>query len=259
MAWAAIHNADAAMVMILPSSIVQARLRDLRARIATTLPESDGRREPILNVIRSIEDKPRDDLAPVDRAQISEFYRVVGEASDLAHLNIRNYRNWLLIVSSVVTLGLVGAAIAHDQTPEFLSISEAHSHISADVAQLEAAGAIGGLLMALFALIRLQVYSGPVALPLWQALVRIPAGGAAALVGTALMQGGIINAITPQSRSGLLGYAVLFGAAPELVLRFLDRRINEATAAARPTSDPLKPVPAESPAPPGTGSNEPKK
>ena len=38
-------------------------------------------------------------------------------------------------------------------------------------------------------------------------------------------------------------YAVLFGAAPELVLRFLDREVNRVSAAARTKDDPLKAVP----------------
>lgn len=57
------------------------------------------------------------------------------------------------------------------------------------MAQIESAGAAAGLLMAIFALIRLTVFSGPVALPLWQSLVRIPAGAAAALVGAMMLQG----------------------------------------------------------------------
>lgn len=97
--------------------------------------------------------------------------------------------------------------------------------------------------MALFALIRLTVYSGPVALPLWQAMDRIPAGAAAALVGCLLLQGQVVSVLIPQARSGLLGYTVLF-AAPELVLRLLDNKVN-ATSAARPKNDPLKTVPPQ--------------
>jgi hypothetical protein len=140
--------------------------------------------------------------------------------------------------------------VAHAVNPDVLYICQATKGVcaggpGADLGQIEAAGALGGLLMALFALIRLTVYSGPVALPLWQALVRVPAGAAAALVGAFLLQGEVLSSITPQSRSGLLGYAVLFGAAPEVVLRFLDDKVNKVTAAARTENDPVTKVPAQ--------------
>ncbi len=38
---------------------------------------------------------------------------------------------------------------------------------------------------------------------------------------------------------------MLFGAAPEILLRFLDGKVNAATAAARPKNDPLKSVPPQ--------------
>ena len=246
-AWSAIHRAEAFLIMILPRETVHARLSDLRAALTTTL-KGDGRVEGYEIDLKTIEVKGVAGIGLPERERIRVIKSAIDSASDAAHLNIRNYRNWLLIVSTVVTVSLVIAAVVHSRNSEFLYIIESGSqaHRSADVAQLEVAGAVGGLLMALFALIRLQVYSGPVALPLWQALVRVPAGAAAGLVGAALIQGGTVSAIARQSRSGLIGYAVLFGAAPELVLRFLDKRVNNATSAARPSSDPLKSVPIQS-------------
>jgi hypothetical protein len=242
-AWTALHDAEAAMMMILPSETLRARLPDLRAGLSTALA-GDGRLEHYLKVLTDIEQANRGPLTREDREQIRVIKSVIDATSDAAHSNIRNYRNWLLIVSLVVTAGLLVVAIAHSADPGFLHVREAGGG-AADLAQLEAAGAVGGLLMALFALIRLTVFSGPVALPLWQALVRIPAGAAAGIAGAILLQGQILSSIAVQGRAGLLGYSVLFGAVPELLLRFLDKRVNEATAAARPKNDPLKSVPSQ--------------
>jgi hypothetical protein len=248
-AWSAIHAAEAALIMILPRATIHARLPDLRAALTTTL-QGDGRVDGYTTDLKRFEDGGVDAIGLPERERIRVIRTAISDASDAAHLNIRNYRNWLLIVSLVVIVSLIAVAIAHLADSEFLYIAEGGSspHVGADVLQLEAAGAVGGLLMALFALIRLQVYSGPVALPLWLALARVPAGAAAGLVGAVLLQGRVISSIMPQTRSGLIGYAVLFGAAPEIVLRFLDKRVNDATSAARAQSDPLKSVPHQSPA-----------
>jgi len=52
----------------------------------------------------------------------------------------------------------------------------------------------------------------------------------------------VLTSFVPQDRSGLLAYAFLFGAAPEILLRLLDNKVNAATAAARPRNDPLTTV-----------------
>jgi hypothetical protein len=255
-AWSAIHDAEAALVMILAKETIHARLSDLRAEV-TTILEGDGRVVDYVDDIRRFEAGGTNEIGTCERERIRVIESAIDSVSDAAHLNVRNYRNWLLIVSVVVSGGLIGVAVAHLLDSEVLFIGEGNppGHIGADIGHLETAGAVGGLLMALFALIRLQVYSGPVALPLWQALVRIPAGAAAGVVGAAFMQGGLLSSIRAQDRSGLLAYAVLFGAAPEIVLRFLDKRVNEATAAARPTHDPLRTVPTQrTPAPTREGA-----
>jgi hypothetical protein len=248
-AWGAIHRAEAALQMILPPEVIKARLPDLRAGLSSTLG-GDGRVDEYTRALQQLETLAPAEIGPEQRERIRAIKSAIDWTSDAAYSNIRNYRNWLLIVSVVVSAVLILVAVIHWRNSEFIYIPEAHSSgkYGADVAQIEVAGALGGLLMALFALVRLTVYSGPVALPLWQALIRIPAGATAGLVGAILLQSQLLNSIVPQSRSALLGYAVLFGAAPEILLRFLDNKVNAATAAARPTNDPLKSVPAQIPA-----------
>jgi hypothetical protein len=238
-AWAVLHEGEAALLMCQPDAVLRARIGELREGIATSL-SGDGRATGYVEVLSDLE-KSKHDLTDEDRAELREIKEAIDSTSDTAHTNVRNYRNWLLIVAGVVLACLVLAALAHGANQKFIFIPEAgKQHFGADVAQLEAAGALGGLLMAIFALVRLSVYSGPVALPMWQALVRIPSGAVAGLVGAALLQGNLFTALQPQSRSSLLAYAFLFGAAPEIVLRLLDNKVNEATAAAAPKNDPAK-------------------
>jgi hypothetical protein len=238
-AWRALHAVEAALLMVASQDSVEARLPEMRASLTTTLGESDGRVPEYTKVL---------DKSPghvdANRDKLRVIKSAIDAASDAAHSNVRNYRNWLLVVTLVVSAGLIGVAIAHAFDSEFIDIKVGKT--SADVAQLEAAGATGGLLMALFALIRLKVYSGPYALPLWQALIRVPSGAAAALVGTILLQAKLLSSFAAQTEmSALLGYATLFGAAPEILLRLLDKQVNSVSAAARTKNDPLKQVPKQ--------------
>jgi hypothetical protein len=242
-AWRALHAAESALLMVASQDSVEARLPEMRASLTTTLGESDGRVPEYSKVLDESSGH-----VDANRNKLRVIKSAIDAASDAAHSNVRNYRNWLLIVALVVTAGLIGVAIAHAFDSDFIDIKVGQA--SADVAQLEAAGATGGLLMALFALIRLKVYSGPYALPLWQALIRVPSGAAAALVGTILLQGNLLSSLAAQTdMSALLGYATLFGAAPEILLRFLDKQVNSVSAAARTKNDPLKQVPKQTTGP----------
>jgi hypothetical protein len=238
-AWHAIHAAEAMLLMIGSSDWVRARLFELQASVITTLGRDDGRVTTYANLLEKAKDEP-----DRYREQLRVIKATVDSASDEAHKNVRSYRNWLLVIGAVVGAGLLGFGFGHWANAEFLEIQA--GSFEADLGQIEFAGALGGLLMALFALIRLRVYSGPFALPLWQALIRIPAGATAALVGVYFLQGKLLSSLRSESdRTALLAYAVLFGAAPEIVLRFLDNKVNDVSAAARTKNDPLKPVSTE--------------
>jgi hypothetical protein len=103
-----------------------------------------------------------------------------------------------------------------------------------------AAGAVGGIFAGGFALRRLQAYGGPYALPLWQALLRVPFGAAGAPLRISIMQSGLITAVKPQDNSDLIPYALSFGYAPDYLLRLLDRKVNEVSESARTKNDPVR-------------------
>lgn len=249
----ALHAAEAALLMIQDAETVRAQLPELRAALATTLGPRDGR---IAEYEAALEGCAQD--VERSRQRIRVIKSAVDAASDNARGNLRNYRNWLIIIGVIALVGLVIAAIVHALQPRFLFICQAVSAADhacgpngANVAEFEGVGALGGLIAALFALRRLNVYSGPYALPLWLALLRVPAGAAGALVGVLLLQGGLVNALVPQPKGPLLASAVVFGAAPEVVLRLLDQKANSVGSAAANKSDPQKTVPAADGASPG--------
>ena len=240
-AWRSLHNADAALIMITPTATLEAQLPEIRAALSTVLGKDDGRVTEYTAALKSYQGQ-----ANGHREQIRVIKQTINAASDIAHANVRSYRNWLFGIALIVSLVLAVVGVAHAFDDSFLLIEVGKIGHNADVGQIQLAGAVGGLLTALFALIRLNVYSGPFNLPFWQALIRIPAGAAAALVGVMLLQGKLLSTFGAATRTGeLLAYAVLFGAAPDIVLRFLDNEVNKVSSAARTTNDPLKAVPQQ--------------
>ena len=251
-AWRSLHSADAALIMIAPKQAVAAAIPEIQASLNTVLGPNDGRTQDYVKMLPVIA-KDID----ANRDQLRIIRTTIDAASDVAHANLRSYRNWLLGLSAIVTCALAGVAVAHALDSSFIVVPVESKGQAADLGQVEAAGGVGGLLTALFALIRLKVYSGPFALPFWQAVIRIPSGAAAALVGTVLLQANLLPAFqSPSTTSGLLAYAVLFGAAPEIVLRFLDTQINKVSDAARTKDDPLKDVPAQSTTTPAADTSQ---
>ncbi len=243
-AWRALHAADQALLMIQDDDTFNARLPELQASVSANILDTERAAAYTERLKLSIgSPKP-----PGLRAAARVIKQAVDSASDVAHSDMRNYRNWLSISAALLCAGCALIGIVHAANPEFLEICQAKVVAtgqvagciadSADIVELELAGAFGGLVAAFFALSRLKVYSGPYALPLWQAAIRVPAGSAAGVSGVLLLQSDLLSTMTPQSGHKLVAWAVLFGYAPDLLLRFLDKKVNEVSATARTKSDP---------------------
>jgi hypothetical protein len=215
-----LHSAGKTLLMLESSEAVRGQLPDLRASLLIAITPDDPRRDAFLREL---------DLAEPDvdlhRARIAEIKSVVDAASDSAIVLLRGYRNMLAAVAAIVTIILVAVALIHEASPRFLSLCESTivCGSAASVGEVEAAGALGGLLVGVLALGRLIILSVPVSLAAWLSLIRVPIGAAAGLIGALLVQGRVVNLLAAQPKATVLAYAVLFGAASELVVRGLDR------------------------------------
>jgi hypothetical protein len=85
-----------------------------------------------------------------------------------------------------------------------------------------------------------RAYGGPYALPLWQAILCVPFGAAAALLRMSIMQSGLITAVRPQDNGDRIRCALLFGYAPGCLVRLLDGKVNEVSESARTRNDPVR-------------------
>lgn len=242
MAWRSLHAADAALLMIEDDAVVLARLPEIKASIEANLPPDDGR---VDEYGKFLDGCGTDDLA-ASRSKIRTIKTAADSAQDAALGNLRTYRNWLWVVGTVLSAALVLVAWLHLLDNSFFKLCASATGAngactsSVNLAEIEVAGALGGLVGAVFALNRLKAYGGPYSLPLWQALLRIPSGAAGALVGIFIMQSGVISNLAPQPANTLVTYALVFGYAPDLLLRLLDQKVNSVSESARTKNDPLR-------------------
>lgn len=182
-----------------------------------------------------------------DREVLRNVLRAVNSRTDLAHGNVRVFRNILILLTVVLTLFLALIAVVAWIDPGLFSVCgpagpsgssatttqttgplcpHGTAPQSADVLMVELLGALGGLLSAVFFLKGLQAVRGPYGLPLAQGVLKVPTGAAVALVGIWIVQRGVLGFLTPQAGDKIIAYAILFGFAQQALTNALDSRAS---------------------------------
>jgi hypothetical protein len=108
--------------------------------------------------------------------------------------------------------------------------------------EIEVAGTIGGLVAALFTITRLGGFAGAYRLPAYQALIRVPAGALIGLAAAILIQAQFVGVLKAQTGLSLLAYALVFGYAPEPLLRLMDQKATSVLGKAQSRNDPARPA-----------------
>lgn len=267
-AWRALNAAEQELLMLLPAAVIHERIPGIRAALRNMIPPGDPRLGRYTADLDALETRPRqgarDRIArwwtgvprvprcsEADRSCLRSIKRDIDDAGDAAHEKVRTFRNVVFVFGTLLSVFLVAVAIAHAGNPRFFRICEAPPSSAsqsvaaadtcnnyADVATIEALGALGGLLAALLVLARLDTVTGAYNLAIYPAALRIPAGAITALFGVFVLQGGALGAFATQDNKSLLAYAALFGYSPDLLLRLIDKRANGVLDQARVKQDP---------------------
>lgn len=264
-AWLAVHAAEVHLTLAEPEDAVRAELPALEAKIRAHFRKSDPAATAWIEALKKARE-PATPPTPVDRYLVREVKESLFTLSDGDHARIRSFRNILVLAAALVALATLVMALPatsdwiplcqpaeastsangtngdeSSATPNEESSGEteeededdgAHGENQQDdclldrVWQAELLGALGGLAAALAGIRRLRGFRNPYNLPLVQALLKIPSGALTGLLGVVLMQGGIVF-LEPQSGGALVAYAVIFGAAQDVVTRLIDRQAGE--------------------------------
>jgi hypothetical protein len=246
-AWSALHNASQRLLMIQTTDEVKARLGEIDAALRSNLKADDPRLKPASDRLGALGEVSADELDHA-RSEIRQYLQTADSASDAAYANVRSFRNLLIFIGGFVSMALLAVAIVHALAPDFLDLSgpapaKGMSRPDAvEVWETEVAGTIGGLVAALFTITRLGGFADAYRLPAYQALIRIPAGALIGLVAAILLQAQFIDVLKPQYGLSLLAYALVFGYAPEPLLRYIDQRAQKVLGQAQSKNDPGRPA-----------------
>jgi hypothetical protein len=116
---------------------------------------------------------------------------------------------------------------------------------------IELLGMVGAALAAAFALRNIRGTSTPYEVPVALALLKVPAGALTAFVGLMFVRAAFVPGLTAlDSQNQILGYAILFGYAQQLITGLVDKQgqtlLNDSSP--RDQTQPTEPT-ASPPAP----------
>ena len=164
------------------------------------------------------------------------IYERATDVSDNLQAEARSLRNALMTASVAIFIVLVVAGVAHLIEPEALRLCVSGGSRTAcplggaphpfDVFVVELAGILGGLLSIVIPLVTGERIKTPYRVFNQQLILKTLAGAATAVGGILLIAGSVIDTIKLESTASILGYAVLFGFAQQIVTGGIDRRAD---------------------------------
>jgi hypothetical protein len=256
-------NLDAAEVHLFrlaPPSVLIPALPSIEATVNRYLPKDDPRRQAVDRIAAQrrekddgqlLTDSDRDNLISAQHAANSQRRR------DL--IRLRTFRNllWggvLVFLAIAVVLGVIGSksptTIPLCFTPESdgmvtvvcprqetpvgevapgsdLDPEIANTVSTDDVWLVELLGLLGAALTGAAALRNLASNSTPYAVPVTLALFKLPTGAVTAVIGLVLMRADFVPGLSALDTSAqILGWAVVFGIAQQLVTQFADSQAS---------------------------------
>jgi hypothetical protein len=237
-AWRAVHRAQATLYTL----YLEDELVPQAERVEAMLAELPGQAEPMKSVTKLIsqmssQSRPGEPK-PVTKPEtmLRGIYERATDVSDNLQREARGLRNAMMTASLAIFLVLLTIGIAHAIDPDIVRLcasAEGHacplgrSKDRLDVLALVLVGALGGLLSAVIPLATGEPIKTPYRVFNQQLILKILAGAASAVGGIILLTGGVITTIKLDTTTAILGYALFFGFAQQVVTGMVDRRAND--------------------------------
>lgn len=242
--WANIHQAEVALLRLMPDEELPWWGSDVLARAMQHLGKQDPRRAKLQEHLRHQDGK----LTPQDRTLAVITLQAANISAQQEKVRLRSFRNTLLVSTAVmaaiaVIVGVVGfvhpAAMKlcfHDPaTGPACPIGNAPSKW--DVPVVELVGLTAASLVGAIGLRHIYGTSAPYTLPIVLSLLKLPAGAVSAVVGLLLIQGRFIPGLNNLDNSAqIIGWAAVFGAAQQIITRLVDEQGQNVLRSVRDSS-----------------------
>jgi hypothetical protein len=228
--WRNIHAAEVALLHVLPTDEFAGRSSEIIAIVEVCLPPDDSRRVDLQRRYSC----GGGQLGNEDRAVAARALEAAFAEYDDRRTRVRSFRNVLIVISvammaAVAALGWVGTRA---NTPISLCAEQfcptgPRSDGSArggDVILVEVLGAAAAMLVGATSLSRIRGTSTPYAVPVWSAILKVPAGALAAVLGILLIEAGFVPGTTLETTSQIVAWALILGASQQTFTTLIDRQ-----------------------------------
>jgi hypothetical protein len=239
-AWASLHTAGQALLAIESDDVVRAQMGDMAATVVTTLTAGDLRMKDYLKTLQILASPNRKEITAADRAQLRSIRAACDNSSDGGHSDARAYRNTLILVGTLLAVVLAGVAILAFGDNGIRSVFAPAGTAEGRwyVFEIEIVASLAGLTSAVLALQNYTGFQYTYGLPLVQAFLKGGTGAATGLMGVALVQGGIVSSLKPQTGGGVFAVAIIFGFAQYLFTKFVDQKAKGVLGSVASRNDP---------------------
>jgi hypothetical protein len=226
-----LHRAEAEMVRLYSDDEVDAEVPEAIARTDVGLNRNDPRRSAAHKLV-SMKD------VAAKRILLSKVVQIGHEAADRQHSRVRVFRNIVLVTAMLLALFLSFFVYWVADHPSavplcFTNPGSPTTHCPtgdgwarpADVGVVALLGLLGGALAAAISIRNVRGTSAPYNVGVALALLKFPAGAFTALAALIAIGGELVPGLTAlDTQSQILGYALVFGYAQQLLTGLIDKR-----------------------------------
>jgi hypothetical protein len=260
-AFAHLDAAETALLLRAPDAYLRGELPALLAHVRAHLPPAHPKR---LQVERLAEKLPAVPVSDADRASLVGALRSASSAARREHARLRSFKNIVLVTAFALSALAGSLAYLGSRQPAWIPLcfapqgldkvvcptaeavvpaaaqtggtsvasagieldeliaSTAEGH---DIALVMLIGLAAAAVTGAAALRRMRGTSTPFAVPMALVLLKLPTGALTAVLGLLLLGGGFVPGLSALDSSGqILGWALIFGAAQQLVTGVVDKQ-----------------------------------
>ncbi|MBN9618916.1 MAG: hypothetical protein J0H43_04190 [Actinobacteria bacterium] len=245
--WQNVHAAEVALLRAVSLDQATASLPSLVEDCKAVLPD-----DPRLKTLTAAVGRATP-LTAAEQTLLADTLLSAYETSDAQHVRVRSFRNILIATTVMLTLLAAVVAIVAAVAPSGFAVCDvtttgapscpggAHHPTGPDVILVELLGLVGAAITGAASVRKLSGTSTPYAVPLASLILKLPTGALTALLGLLLIRAGFASTITATTQAQVAAWAVVFGAAQQLFMQFVDKQAKSVLDGVTTPGDKSKP------------------